>query len=147
MNVRRAVTWGMLASFVLANGCTTMREVPRTELAVQAHRKGVRVETRDSLVYTFDWATFDADSLTGYRERAELEGTLEEVSVHKIALDDVQRLTARRVDWYRTGLLSGSIVVAAVAAGLTVTALKGDAGSSSGGGCRNCTTPPPAIAR
>ena len=142
MNVRRAVTWEMLASFVLANGCTTMREVPRTELAVEAHRKGVRVETRDSLVYTFDWATFDADSLTGYRERAELEGTLEEVAVHRIALDDVQRLTARNVDWYRTSLLGGSILVAAIAAGLTATALKDGGGGSSEPDCRNCTAPP-----
>lgn len=146
MIVRRALTCAVLASFVLANGCTTMREVPRGELAAESHRKGVRVFTRDSLVYTFDWATFDAESLTGYRERAELEGRLEEISVHRIALDDVQRLTARHVDWYRTSLLGGSIVVAAVAAGLTLTALK-DGGGSTSDDCRNCTTPPPAAGR
>ncbi|MFN8588071.1 MAG: hypothetical protein U0704_09765 [Candidatus Eisenbacteria bacterium] len=147
MTWRKATIWGVLVSFVLANGCTTMREVPRTELAAVAQRKGVRVVTRDSLVYTFDWATFDADSLTGYRERDELETTLQEVAVHRIALDDVQRLTARRVDWYRTGMLSGSIVVAAVAAGLTVTALKGGSGSSTVDPCPRGCGGVPAIAR
>lgn len=118
MKLHRGLVWSVLGCWLLAGGCTTMREVPRGELAARPERKGVRVLTRDSLLYTFDYATFDADSLTGYRDRPDVESVVAHVSVHKIALDDVQRLTTRKLDWYRSGLVGGSIVVAAIAAGL-----------------------------
>ena len=38
----------------------------------------MRVETRDGLVYEFDYATYDPDSLTGYRLRTELEGPVDQ---------------------------------------------------------------------
>ncbi|MBI5168909.1 MAG: hypothetical protein HZA61_05450 [Candidatus Eisenbacteria bacterium] len=126
MNVRRLVTWVMLVAYAGANGCTALREVPRAELAAKPERKGVHVLTRDSLAYDFDYATFGPDSLTGYRDRNDLEGVVTETAVHRIALDDVEQLRARRIDWYRTGLVYGGALVAVVAAGLTLTVLKKD---------------------
>ena len=49
----------------------------------------------------------------------------------RIALDDVTRLRTRRVDWYRTGLVGGSVLAGVVAIGLAK-ASSGD--NSSGGG-------------
>jgi hypothetical protein len=139
MELRRGLTWTVLCCYLLTSGCTVMREIPRTELAAQPERKGVRVMTRDSLLYTFEYATFDGDSLTGYHDRADLEGIVGEVAVHRIALDDVQRLTTRKVDWYRTSLVGGSIVVAAIAAGLAATAIKNNNSSAPTDPCpRGC---------
>lgn len=134
MKVDRRLAWAALTAYVCAGGCTTMREVPRAELAAKPERKGVRVMTRDSLFYDFDYARFDADSLTGYRDRNDLEGVVTETAVHRVALDDVQRLTARRIDWYRTGLVYGGGLVAITAAALTLTVLKkSDPPPASGG--------------
>ncbi len=136
MKVDRSLAWAVLLAYVCAGGCTTLREVPRAELAAKPERKGVRVMTRDSLFYDFDYARFDADSLTGYRDRNDLEGVVTETAVHRVALDDVQRLTARRIDWYRTGLVYGGGLVAVTAAALTLTVLKKSDPAPAGGGPR-----------
>lgn len=118
MRGSRGLRAAVLAAWVTASGCSTMRELPRSDYAAQPERKGVRVETREGLVYEFDSATFDPDSLTGYRVRTELEGAVDEVAMVKVALDDIAGIRTRRVDWVRTGLVGGAILTAVLAIGL-----------------------------
>jgi hypothetical protein len=106
------------ALWLAASGCTALREVPRSQYAAQPERRNVRVMTRDSLQYEFERARFAADSLVGYHRR-DVEGPVEEYSTVKLALDDVSRLTTRRVDWYRTGLIGGVGLAAILAAALS----------------------------
>lgn len=137
MKHRRIAGGVMLAVWLVANGCTTLREIPRSEYAARTDRKAVRVWTHEGLEYEFDYATVADDTLTGYRQR-DVEGPLDQVAVLKFALSDIDRLSARSVDWYRTGLVGGGLLAAVVAAGLTA-ANKGDGnndGSSGGGGPR-----------
>jgi len=60
----RAQSAAVLALWLAGNGCTTLREIPRSDYGQVQERHGVRVETRDGLVYDFDYASFTADSLT-----------------------------------------------------------------------------------
>lgn len=118
-----------------AQGCTSLRELPRRDFAARSERKGVRVETRDRLVFEFDYATFDSDSMTGFRHRNDVEGPVDQIAVVRLALEDIDHLSTRSIDWYRTGLLGGGVVAAVVAAGLAKSN-SGSArdGSDSGGG-------------
>ena len=101
----------VLAAWVTASGCSTMRELPRSDYAAEPERKGVRVETREGLVYEFDSATFDPDSLTGYRAAHRTSrGRWTRWRSLKVALDDIAGLRTRRVDWLRTGLVGGAIL-------------------------------------
>ncbi len=121
MKVSRWLSAAALAAWAAASGCTTMRELPRTDYASQPERKGVRIETRDGLVYEFDRATFDPDSITGYRLRGDVEGPLGEIAVVHVALDDVVHMRTRTVDWYRTGLVGGGVLAGVIAVGLAQT--------------------------
>lgn len=134
MTHRRAPSILLLSCWLLAQGCTSLRELPRRDYSARADRKGVRVETRDRLVYEFDYATFDADSLTGYRSRSDVEGPVDQLAVVRVALDDVEHLSTRSVDWYRTGLVGGGVLAAVVAAGLARNNGSDIGGGSSGGG-------------
>lgn len=124
----------LLAALVVSSSCTTLREIPRTDLAARPERKAVTVETRDGLLYRFDYATFDGDSLSGFRERSDLEGPFEHVVRVRIALDDVSRLSMRTIDWYRTGLVGGGVIGAALGLGLGTGAIGSGSGGSGGGG-------------
>lgn len=135
----RALAGAVLVGWVCATGCTTLKEVPRQDFAARPERKGVRVETREGLVYEFDYATFDADSLTGYRHRPDVEGPVDETAMFRVALDDVDHLTTRAVDWYRTGLVGGGVIASVLAVGLQAATKAG--GDGNGGG----TTTPPRI--
>jgi hypothetical protein len=116
-----------------------MRELPRSDYAALPERKGVRVETREGLVYEFDSATFDPDSLTGYRLRTEVEGPVDEVAMVKVALDDIVGLRTRRVDWVRTGLVGGAILAGVLAIGLAQASANGS--TDSGEPCTRCPSP------
>ena len=135
MRASRPIAAGTLLAWLLAAGCTTLREVPRGEYASRPERKAVRIETREGLIYDFDYATIDADTLIGYRNRPDVEGPLEQVAVVHVALDDITRLKSRSLDWYRTGIVGGTLLVAAIAAGLAARAPNAnDPGVTSGGG-------------
>jgi len=145
MKVSRPMAAVLLMAWTLSSGCTTMREIPPAQYNARPERSGLRVETRDGLVYTFDYATFDPDSLTGYHSRSEVEGTLDQVAVVSIALSDIQHLTSRSVNWTRTGLVGGGVIVGLIAAGVTA-AHRNDNGSNTSGGGKGCLYCGPAFA-
>jgi len=129
----RAVAGAVLAMWLFASGCTTLREVPRSEYSQLPERKGTRVQTTEGLVYEFDYVETGADSLTGYRHRSDVEGAVGETAVFRIAYDDIQTLSARRFDWYRTGLIGGTVLAGVLVAGLAGSKDSGDGGTSGGG--------------
>ncbi len=134
MSGSRSRASAVLALWLLANGCTTLREIPRGDYAQLPERRGVRVETRDGLVYDFDYASVTGDTLTGVRHRNDLEGPVDQTVSFSIALDDIQQLTTRRFDWYRTGLVGGSVVAGVIVAALGANNSKSDDGTPSSGG-------------
>lgn len=132
--IRRPIAAVTLLAVTLAStGCSTLREVPRSEYGARAERKAVRVWTTEGLEYEFDYATVAQDTLTGYRHR-DVEGLLDQVAVLHFALADIQRMSARGIDWKRTSLVGGGLVASVLAAGLTKAARNDDAGGSSSGG-------------
>ena len=124
----------VLALLLAGNGCTALREIPRADYAQVRERHSVRVETRDGLVYDFDYASFTADSLTGYRSRTEMDGPVDQTVALKLALDDVERLTTRKVDWTRTGLIGGTVLAGVLVAGLNGATKPAEPSSTSSGG-------------
>jgi hypothetical protein len=134
MRRSRAECAAVLALLIAANGCTAVREIPRADYGQVHERHGVRVETRDGLVYDFDYASFTADSLTGYRNRTELDGPVEQTVALSVALDDIEHLTTRKVDWYRTGLIGGTVLATVLVAGLNGAAKPAEPSPTSSGG-------------
>ena len=128
--MRRKRWPGLLMGVVwlCGNGCTALKEVPRSEYAAREERKAVQVTTREGLHYELDYARIQNDSLIGYRRR-DVEGPVDEFDTLQLPLDQVAKLSARRIDWYRTGLIGGLSLAAIVAAGLS-----GHSNAPSGGG-------------
>jgi hypothetical protein len=118
-----------------AAGCTSLKEIPPSQYASEPEREHVRMLTRDSLEYEFDYISVDEDSLTGYR-RQEVKGPVEQYSSVKVPLGDVMKLSARRLDWYRTGLIGGTVITALVVKGLASANDSGEGDTSGGGGER-----------
>ncbi len=133
MRSRRALRLALLAVAVAAAGCTTLRELPREEYGARAERKAVRVETRSQLVYEFDYASIDGDTLIGYRNRPDVEGPLEQVATVRVPFDDVERLYSRQLDWRRTGLVGGGVIGSALWVGLSKSNSKPADPNTSGG--------------
>lgn len=135
MKTSRGLCAAVLACYLAATGCTTLREIPRGQYALSGERKAVRVTTRDGLIYEFDYATFDADSMQGFRHRQDVEGPLDQLATVHFALEDIAHLESRGVDWYRTSLVGGGVLAGVLAVGLTAAARHAnDGGGSSGGG-------------
>lgn len=130
----RGLRFAAALMILASTSCTSLREVPRSDLAARPERKAVAVETRDGLFYQFDFATFDADSMSGFRERADLEGPFGHVTRVRFALEDIAKLSVRTIDWYRTGLIGGGVIGAALGVGLGSGAIGGAGETSSGGG-------------
>lgn len=128
----RALAGVVLAAWLASSGCTTLREVPREEYGQVPERKGVRIETREGLVYDFDYVTIASDTLTGFRSRSEAEGPVDQMASFRIALDEIQVMNTRKLDWYRTGLVGGGVIAGVLVAGLS--SGKSEPGSSGGGG-------------
>jgi len=134
MRRSRAQSATVLALLLAANGCTSLREIPRADYDHVPERKGVRVETRDGLVYDFDYASFTADSLTGYRNRGDTDGPVDQSVAFRLALDDIEHLTTRKVDWYRTGLIGGTVLATVLVAGLNGNSKPAEPSPTSTGG-------------
>ena len=130
----RAGAWLRVASIGLwlaGAGCTSLKEIPRGEFQLKPERERVRVVTVDGLVYEFDYARVAADSLYGFRRR-EVEGSVDDFSTIGMRIEDVERVSIRRVDWGRTSLIGGGVMAVLVAVGLAKA--NGDNGGGSGGG-------------
>jgi len=113
-------------------GCTSLREVPRGDYTARPERQNVKIETHDGLVYDFDYAQIRGDSLIGYRSR-DVDGSFDELASHRVALEDIERLSSRSVDWFRTGLIGGAALVAVVVAGLNAASRNSNDEPTSGG--------------
>jgi hypothetical protein len=108
----------MLVAWVAGSGCTVLREIPPSDYVAHAQDRPVRVVTREGLSYELDAAKVEADTLTGYRRR-DVQGPIDEFDTLRLPLDEVATISARRIDWYRTGLLGGLSMAAIVAVALS----------------------------
>lgn len=109
----------MALAWLLAGGCTSLRELPRDDYAARPERKHVAVTTRDGRLQEFDYARFGPDTLVGF-VRVDTEGAVDEFATVPVPLDDIVKLSARRLDWYRTALVGGVALAAVVAAALSL---------------------------
>ncbi len=135
MTRHRAAAIAALTAWCAASGCTTLQEIPRTEYTALNERREVRVLTRDSLSYEFDYALIRGDTLTGYRRQdQEDQGPVPVYSSFAMPLGNVEKLSARRLDWYRTGLVGGLGVLVVAGAGLAKNAISDRGANTSGGG-------------
>ena len=105
------------ASWMAATSCTAMREIPPAQYAARGERRNVVVDTREGLHYSFEYARFDSDTLFGYHRR-DTEGAFEEFDTLPIALEEIAKLSVRRTDWYRTGLIGGGALAAVIGVAL-----------------------------
>jgi hypothetical protein len=120
MRVSRGWHVLVLLAWVAGSGCTALREIPRSEYAARAQDRPIRVVTREGLGYELDAAKVEADTLVGYRRR-DVQGPIDEFDTVRLPLDQVATISARRIDWYRTGVVGGlsmaAIVIGAVRIG------------------------------
>lgn len=129
MRKSRGLRLAVLAAWLAASGCMTLREVPRSELGARPERVRVRVETSEGLLYDFDYATFASDTLTGYRSRPDVDGPVDQVAQFRIPFDQLQRVTTRQIDWRRTSLVGGGVIASALAVGLRAANRHSDPGN------------------
>jgi hypothetical protein len=135
----RRIIAALLVTTLGLESCSSLREIPRAELADLPEQRDVEVETRGGIHYEFDSARFGPDSLWGF-VRADTGGTVTELATTPLALDEVARVAARRTDWYRTGLLA----IGALGAGIAFAVSQNDKGGSNGGS--EPIKPPPTLA-
>jgi hypothetical protein len=115
MRLSRGWRLWVLAVWVAGAGCSALREIPRANYVERVPERPVRVVTRGGESYELDTARIVADSLIGYRRR-DVEGPIDEFEAVRLPLDDVASISARRIDWYRTGLIGGLSAAAIVMA-------------------------------
>jgi hypothetical protein len=138
MRASRAARLVGLAVWVLGTGCTALREIPRGSYAAVPQRDHVRVGTVDGLVYEFDYATFGADSLVGYRQR-DVETRVAEFASMGLPLDQVASMRVRQFDWLRSSLIGGGVLLGIVVGALSRNSSTTGGGDGGGGGVK----PPP----
>jgi hypothetical protein len=136
----RRVIAALLTTCLALESCSSLREIPRNELADLPEQRDVSVEMRNGLHYEFDTARFGPDSLWGF-VRSDTSGGIPELSTTPLAMDGVARVSARRLDWYRTGLAG----VAVLGAGIAFAVSQNNKGNS--GGDSGPVKPPPTLAR
>ncbi len=112
--------WGALVLLAWLGGwsCTVLSEIPPAQYTERVHDRPVRVVTREGLSYQLDEARVEGDTLVGFRRR-DVEGPVDEFDTLKLPLDEVATISARRVDWFRTGLVGSVLLAAVIAAGLS----------------------------
>jgi len=136
MKVRRGWHVVMLLAWVAGSGCTALREIPHSDYAARAQDRPVRVVTREGLNYELDAAKIEADTLVGYRRR-DVQGPIDEFDTLRLPLNEVAMISARRIDWYRTGVIGALSMAAIVAVALG----RRQSGSGSGAGQPPCDFP------
>lgn len=120
---------------LLGAGCTTLREIPRTAYTTTTEREHVRLTTWDGRAYELDYVRIFGDSLSGYRRR-DVPGRIEQYDSLGLALADVSGMSAHTIDWNRTLLIGGGVVLIAAIAGLAGTNEPSGSTSSGGGTIR-----------
>jgi hypothetical protein len=133
MHRNNIYAWVLLTAWIAGTGCTTLREVPRSEYAARPQRDHVKITTNEGLEYEFDYVRVDEDTLVGYRER-DNDDPVPDIATLSVALDDIAHLSQRGVDWYRTGIIGGGVLAAVIAAGYAKANKNSDNGNESGGG-------------
>lgn len=128
---RRAATVVALLSWVAGAGCTTLREIPRSEYTAEPELRAVRLLTADSLEYEFDFTRHSGDTLTGFR-RQDISGPAEQYATLELQMGEVRKLSVRRIDWTRTGLVGGLGALIVASAGLAAKNASNREGNSSG---------------
>lgn len=136
MKVSRGWHVVMLFAWSAGSGCTALREIPRPDYVARAQNRPIRVVTHEGKSYEFDSAKIEADTLVGYVRR-DVEGPIDEFDTRRLPLDEVASISARRVDWYRTGLLGGLSM-----AGIVAAAMSRHASGGSSSGTSLCGKPP-----
>lgn len=131
MKVHRGPLTVMGVIWLLGSGCTTLREIPRSEYTAEPERRHVQMRTDEGLIYEFDYVRVSNDTIIGYRQR-DVEGPVEDIATFGVPVSAVARLSARKVDWYRTGLIGGGVLAAVIAAGLGSGLGDGSGGTSGG---------------
>ncbi len=118
MRVSRGWYVLMLLGWSMGTGCTALREIPRAEYLERAQERPIRVVTHEGLSYELDAGKIEADTLVGYRRR-DVEGPIDEFDTIRLPLDDVATISARRIDWYRTGMVGGLSMAVIVAVAIS----------------------------
>ncbi len=116
-----------------STGCTTLRELPRNQIAARPERQHVRIKTLDGLEYEFDFVRVASDTLVGYRQR-DVEGRFTEYATLEFPLDRLDRVSVRAIEWKRTGWIVGGILAGVVTAGIATKNDGNDTPGTSGGG-------------
>ncbi len=137
-SARRATALALAGVLAFGTGCSSFREIPRTDYAAHPEYPHVRVVTNDGRKFEFDTAKVQGDTLTGYRRR-DTPGPLDEYDTVALPMDEVVSLRARRIDWYRTGLVGGLVLGAVVIGGLAAHSAGNDGGNNDPTPCRNCS--------
>lgn len=132
MKVHRGWHVAMLLAWIAGTGCTALREIPRPDYVARAQNRPIKVLTREGLNYELDEARIEADTLVGYRRR-DVQGPIDEFDTIRLPLDEVATISARRVDWYRTGAI-GALSMAAVVA-VALSARRAGGGAATGQPC------------
>ncbi len=106
---------GLLIAFA---GCTSLRQVPRSELKADSTLEKVRVATFDGYEYRFDRVEVDADTLNGYftvtveRSQGPEVWYEDEARVHRIPTAQVARIELVRKDPVKTAFYGASLAAA-----------------------------------
>jgi hypothetical protein len=128
-----------LSTLLLLSGCSTLREIPRDELADQPEQKDVVVQMKNGERRAFDSARFGPDSLWGFNQSEE-SGDVPELTTTPMSLNDVTEVAIRHLDWYKTSLGVGAALGVALAVVLSARS------QSQTGGDGTPVKPPPELA-
>ena len=129
----RAAALAALIAWGTGAGCTALKELPRAQFTSPGELKSVRLMTRDSLDYEFDFARVAGDSITGFRRRDDA-GPAADYATLAMPLQDVEKVQTRQIDWPRTMLMGGLGVLLVATAGLAANHNQTGGGGDSGGG-------------